>query len=80
MNPQTYLPDVATTLINVSIYYLQNKQDKEHSFVLVDEAITYLLPLQGIGYIQNYLKVAVQILNALEVDVEAYIQNKLSNS
>ncbi len=79
-NPQTFLPDVAMTLINLSIYFLQNKQDNQRSFELVHEAIGYLLPLQHIGYIQNYLKVAFQIINALGIDIEQYLQELLNSS
>ena len=79
VNPQTFLPKVAMTLINISIYYLQKKQDAEQAFQYVDEAIDYLLPLQHIGYIQNYLKSAFWVLDKLGIDKEKYLQSKTNS-
>jgi tetratricopeptide (TPR) repeat protein len=76
VNPQTYLPDLAMTQINLAIFYLQSKPNKVRSLELVDEAIMILLPFQQLGYIQNYLKSAFQVLNALGVDIEAYLKEK----
>ena len=76
VNPQTYLPYVAGTQINMAILHLQSKSNKARSFELVDEAIMILLPFQHLGYIQNYLKSAFGVLEALGVDIEAYLKEK----
>jgi tetratricopeptide (TPR) repeat protein len=76
MNPQTFLPNLAMTQINMAIFYLESKPNKARSFELVDEAIMILLPFLELGYIQNYLKVAFQILAALGIDKEAYLKEK----
>jgi phosphate starvation-inducible membrane PsiE len=62
--------------INLAILHLQSKPNKARSFELVDEAIMILLPFQHIGYIQNYLKGAFQVLDALGVDREEYLKEK----
>ncbi|MEP0514020.1 tetratricopeptide repeat protein [Dokdonia sp.] len=79
LNPQTYLPDVGMTLINMGIYYKESKVDKELSIQLTDEAITLLLPFSDIGYIQNYLKVAFNVLRGWNIDVEAYLEEKMKS-
>lgn len=79
LNPQTYLPDVGMTLINMGIYYKESKIDKELSIQLTDEAITLLAPFAEIPYIQNYLKVAFQTLKDWEIDVEVYWENKIKS-
>ena len=77
VNPQTYLPYVAQTLINLSIYYLSNQANKNKSLELVDEAIDILFPYAHVPYIQNYLKTAFWVINALGIDVESYSQEKV---
>jgi tetratricopeptide (TPR) repeat protein len=62
-NPQTYLPDVAITLICMSHYYQHNRIDEEKSVTLALEAIVILQPLfERLPYTQRYYNVAVQVL------------------
>lgn len=75
-NSQIYLPYLAQTQINMSIYFLTSKIDKNKSLQLVDEAITSLLPFQEIPYIQNYLKVAYNVLKEWGIDVDQYLAKK----
>ena len=72
-NPQSYLPYVAITLINMSIFYQEAQINKEKSLKLVDEAIKYLLPLREIAYSQNHLGVALNVLKDWDIDVEVYL-------
>ncbi|MBF0378788.1 MAG: tetratricopeptide repeat protein, partial [Desulfamplus sp.] len=70
-NPRTYLPDVAMTIINLSIFYLQAVPDKEKSIALAMEATELLLTVyEQIPYLENYLKTAIQILQANGVDLD----------
>jgi len=77
VNLQTYLPDLVTTQINMSIFYQASKIDKTLSLRLVDEAITNLLPFTKFPYIQNYLRVAYNVLKDWGIDVEAYLSEKM---
>ena len=76
VNPQTYLPDVGMTQINMSIFYQESKINKELSIQLVDEAVTNLLPFSQIPYIQNYLGVAFNVLKDWDVDVKEFLEKK----
>ncbi len=70
-NPRTFLPDVAGTLNNLSIFYLQSVPDKEKSIALAKEAADILLPIyEKVPYLQNYLLTALQVLKANGVDFE----------
>jgi hypothetical protein len=70
-NPAAYLPNVAMTVINLSIFYLQSLPDQEKSIALAVEAVELLLPVyEQIPYLENYLKTALQVLQANGVDVE----------
>ncbi len=71
-HPQVYQPYVAQTLINMSIFYQENKVNKELSIQLADEAISILLPLANIPYIQKYLGTAALVLKNWGVDIEKY--------
>jgi tetratricopeptide (TPR) repeat protein len=73
-NPKTYKPYVAITLINMSIYHIEAKSDKARSVQYVSEAILNLLPFAEIGFVQNYLKGAYQILEHWGFDPEAYVE------
>jgi tetratricopeptide (TPR) repeat protein len=69
-NPRTYLPDVAMTVINLSIFYLQSVPDKEKSVSLAMEAVKILLPFyEQVPYLENYLNIAFQVLQANGVDL-----------
>ncbi|MEM6687280.1 MAG: hypothetical protein AAF617_15980, partial [Bacteroidota bacterium] len=76
-NSQTYVPDVGMTLINLAAFYQVDKVDKELSLKYINEAITILLPFHEIGYIQNYLDTAYEVLKVWEIGLEAYMKEKL---
>ncbi len=77
-NPQTYLPDVGMTLINMAIFYQDSIVKKELSIGLVDEAIACLLPFHHIPYIQDYLKTAFSVLKDWGIDTEKYLKDKIA--
>ncbi len=54
-NPKTYLPKVARTVINLSIFYLESMPNKEKSIALAIEAVEILLPVyEQMPYLENY--------------------------
>ena len=61
-NPRTYLPDVAMTLVNLSIFYLQANPNKARSVEMATEAINILQNFQHIPQCQQYTEVAFQVL------------------
>ncbi len=69
-HPATYLPDVAMTLINMSIFYLQSVPDKEKSVSLAIEVIKIGIEFQQIPIVQKYMETAIQILQANGVDLD----------
>lgn len=72
-NPSAYLPDVAVTLINLSISYLQAVPEKEKSIAAAQEAIELLLPFyQQAPYLQKYREAAFGVLKENGVDVESF--------
>jgi hypothetical protein len=73
-NPCTYLPDVAMTLLNLSIFYLQANPDKAQSVNMAREAIEILQDFQHIPRCQRYTEMSVLVLQANGVDQEDVCQ------
>ena len=70
-NPQSYLPDVAMTLINLSFFYQKCQPDKDVSVQYAMEALKILTPfLKGAPYTQQYAQRARQVLQVWGVDIE----------
>jgi hypothetical protein len=67
-NPRTYLPDVAGTLLNLSIFYLQANPDKTRSANMAREVIEILQNFQHIPQCQRYTETAFQVLQANGVE------------
>ncbi|MDA0269142.1 MAG: tetratricopeptide repeat-containing protein, partial [Cyanobacteria bacterium] len=63
-NPKAYLPDVATTLINLSIFYLQAQPDRDQSIALALEVLDIAQGFQEIPRVMNDAAKAVQVLQA----------------
>jgi tetratricopeptide (TPR) repeat protein len=80
VNPQTFLPDLAGSQINLGIFYQESKIDKKKSLQFIDEAVTNLLPLHQIPYIQNYIKIALNVLKKWDIDIEEYLNKKLNDN
>ena len=70
-NPRTYLPDVATTLINLSIFYLQALSDQDRSIALATEVLDIAQQFPQVSVVQRYAETALQVLRANGVEVEA---------
>ncbi|MBT7069492.1 MAG: hypothetical protein HN975_01215 [Anaerolineae bacterium] len=71
------MPDVAMTVINLSIFYLQSVPDKEKSVSLAKEAVEIIYPIhKEIPYLENYLKTAIQVLQANGVDLDDFFKEK----
>ena len=64
------------TQINMSIFYQEAIINKELSISLACDAIDNLMPFSELPYIQNYFKVAFQVLNNWDIDVEKYLSQK----
>jgi hypothetical protein len=77
VNPRTYLPYVAGTLINLSVFYQKFVSNKELSLQYVEETIDILIQFREIPYIQNYLQKAFAVLRDWDIDPEEYMQKKL---
>lgn len=74
-NPRIYLPNLAGTAINLSIFFVKSKPDKEASLVLVKEAIACLVPfLETALFTQNYFQIALRIVEVWGIEPEAFIQ------
>lgn len=72
-NPQTYLPDVAMTAVNMSIFYLQSVPDREMSLAHAKEAFVAGLPfVELVPSVQNYLSMALQVAEAWGLDRESF--------
>jgi len=75
-NPRTYLPDVAMTLTNLAIFYIKAMPDKEKSIDMAMKAVEILLPVyEQVPYLENYLKTALQVLEANGVDINDLLNN-----
>ncbi|MEM6720056.1 MAG: tetratricopeptide repeat protein [Bacteroidota bacterium] len=77
--PNTYLPKVGMTLINLGIFYQVSTADREQSIQLIDKAITILKPFSKIEYVQNYLESGFNVLKNWNIDLETYLIRKLEN-
>jgi tetratricopeptide (TPR) repeat protein len=67
-NPRTYWPYVATTLLNLSIFYLRANPNKVRSVEMATEAIEILQNFQHIPQCQRDTKMAFQVLQANGTD------------
>ncbi len=63
-NPQSYLPKVAMTVINLSIFYFQSVTNQQRSIELAQEALEILQPFMEIPMFQQYASIAQQVLDA----------------
>lgn len=77
IHPQAYQTKVGMTLNNLAIFYLLSKVDNNKSYQYIDESFDYLLPFSQLGYVQNYLKSGLQVLQRLDVDTDQYLKKKL---
>ena len=73
-NPQTYLPDVAMTLINFGIFYQAEVPDQHQSLECVTEALHIILPLiERLPFAKKYAKAAFQVVVAWGIKPEEFI-------
>jgi hypothetical protein len=63
-NPRSFLPDVAMTSINLSIFYEQDQPEK--SLVLAQEVIEIAQQFPDLPRVQQYAETARQILKNAE--------------
>ena len=74
-NPQTYLPDVAMTLINLGIFYLESYPDQAKSLDCLAEALRILKPLTAkLPYTQQYQTTALEVIRAWKIDPEVFLK------
>jgi tetratricopeptide (TPR) repeat protein len=62
-NPRSFLPDVAMTLINLSIFYLQI--EPETSITLAEEALEIIQQFPESPSVQQYAETARAVLQAI---------------
>lgn len=70
-NPRTFLPDVAMTLINLSIFYLQAIPERDRSITLARESLEILQDFQDVPYLERYRETALWVLQSNKVDLDA---------
>ena len=68
-NPRTYLPDVAMTLLNLSIFYLQAVPNPEKSIAMAMEVLEIFQDFQAVPTVERYVAKARQVLEANGVDL-----------
>jgi len=69
-----YLPDLAETQLNLGLFYLKSEINKDKSIKYTYEAICSLSSFQDNPYFQKYVKIAVEIFEEWDVDVENYLK------
>jgi hypothetical protein len=75
-NPQTYLPDVAMTLINFGIFYHEAVPDQHQSLECVTEALHIILPLiERLPYTKKYAAAAFHVIVAWGINPEEFISH-----
>ena len=75
-NPQVFLPYVAMTMVNLSVFYLQSQPDRKASVELAMEVILIAIQFQQVPAVMQDAGTAVQVLQAWEVDVEAVLKER----
>jgi hypothetical protein len=65
-NPRSFLPYVAMTLINLSIFYFQDQPAPEKSLALAQEVIEIAQQFPDLPMVQQDAEKARQILEILE--------------
>jgi hypothetical protein len=74
-NPQTYLPDVAMTAINLSIFFLQPLSDRERSLAYAGEALVAALPfVEVLPAVKNYYRTTLQVVEAWGLDRQTFLE------
>jgi tetratricopeptide (TPR) repeat protein len=76
VNPQAFGLGLSMTLINIGIFYLQVQSNQDLSLAHTKEAILTLLPFleNEIPAAQQYMQVAIQILQAWGIDSEQKVR------
>ncbi|GHV48782.1 hypothetical protein FACS1894181_05540 [Bacteroidia bacterium] len=62
-NPQAYLPDVATTLVNLSLFYKDDTPNKKKSLQYAKEAIEVLNRCNDTPWVQELRKGALKVID-----------------
>ncbi|MDH5741845.1 MAG: hypothetical protein OEY77_16125, partial [Nitrospira sp.] len=75
-NPQTYLPDVAMSSTNLSIFYLQSMSDRERSLAHAREALVAALPfVEVLPAAENCARTTLQVVEAWGgLDTQTFIE------
>jgi tetratricopeptide (TPR) repeat protein len=76
-NPRTFLPAVAMTLLNLSIFYLESKPDKDRSLTLAKEVLEIAQQFPQVPTVQGYAEQAVKVIKSNGADVETLMTKGL---
>jgi tetratricopeptide (TPR) repeat protein len=77
-NPQTYLPDLAMTAVNMSIFYLQAVPDREKSLAYAREALLAALPfVEDVPSVQDDVRMTMQVVLSWGPDTEGFWEETL---
>ncbi len=63
-HPSAFLPYVAMTLINLSIFYSESQPDEDKSIAMAQETIEIALQFRHLQIVQDYSAAAIQVLQA----------------
>ena len=74
VNPQAYLPDLAMTALNMSIFYYQTISNKSRSLAYAKEALQAAKPFKGVSPVMDeYVSTALQIIKAWGEDPDDFL-------
>jgi tetratricopeptide (TPR) repeat protein len=79
-NPQTYLPYVAGTAMNLSLFYLQSLPDRERSLDYAREALAAALPfVERLPAAGNYARTTLQVVEKWEIDTKTFLEETIQS-
>jgi tetratricopeptide (TPR) repeat protein len=79
-NPQTYLPRVAMTATNLSLFYLQSLSDRERSLDYAREALAAALPfVKRLPAAENYARTTLQVVERWEIDTKTFLEETIQS-
>ncbi|MBW1649160.1 MAG: hypothetical protein JRJ44_00520 [Deltaproteobacteria bacterium] len=70
-NPQVYLPDIARTLNNMSMFYIESKPNRDKSITCAQEALDILLSFPNKTHaVQQYIEKAKELLRLNKAEIK----------
>ncbi|MBS0159042.1 MAG: tetratricopeptide repeat protein, partial [Nitrospira sp.] len=80
-NPDTYLPNLAMTAVNLSIFYLKSLPDQDKSLAHAGESLAAAWPFADVlPATQEYVRTALQVVEAWGIDAKAFLEETLKTT